>query len=494
MEKKDNILREAGTLERIYNANHYSGFYPCFCLSALYKLQDGLELSSSEWEQLMVSAISSFVLNHGALCSGVVGEDGQHPTFVRLESLDLDQLIEFSTVDTNENLESALLQTLDGLHSKKWTRLHEMPGWKVILLGHAGHTNQVFVILAAHHAFMDGQGGMVFHRELLRALNSEKKINFFKNAPVQESLVKVPPSVKLPPPVEDLMGIPTTWGFHAHNLWGAIRPAWLRNPFAENPWTGNPVTQDCVSNYQSRTRLSRIEQSDLQRLLTRCKENHITPTSLFQAIAVAVLAKLVPPHSFFGHSPYSLRKWTGSDPVKDIVNQTGDSGCLYQKTWISAFKNSSGNKSDETALLWKIAKFHREQLTKELAQVPVNNGLATLGRYTDRHAANAKCIGQVRPLTFEVSNLGRIDLEQTGEAPNQSTENTPSPQKHMRVSRMTFTQSAMVNCAPLTLSIVSMSDGLAVSTSWQPEALDETIAERFCEGISDWLAYLGSES
>lgn len=157
--------------------------------------------------------------------------------------------------------------------------------------------------------------------------------------------------------------------------------------FTQNPWTGNPVTQDCVSNYQSRTRLSRIEQSDLQRLLTRCKENHITPTSLFQAIAVAVLAKLVPPHSFFGHSPYSLRKWTGSDPVKDIVNQTGDSGCLYQKTWISAFKNSSGNKSDETALLWKIAKFHREQLTKELAQVPVNNGLATLGRYTDRHAA-----------------------------------------------------------------------------------------------------------
>ncbi|PYH87108.1 hypothetical protein BO82DRAFT_397035 [Aspergillus uvarum CBS 121591] len=486
--EKDSVLREAGTLERIYNANHFSGFYPCFCLSAQYKLTKGLQASPSDWERIIRSAVSSFVLDHGALCSGVVGEDGQHPTFVRSDTLDLAQLVTFSSVDDAEDLACALTQALEDLHSRKWGRLHETPGWKVLLLGPRQETDHVFVIFAAHHAFMDGQGGMVFHRELSKALS-------YVSNTTAVSVIKVPSTIKLHAPVEELMPVPTTWGFHAQNLWHSICPSWLRNPLSESPWTGNPVTQECISSYRTKTRILRIGASELETILEQCRLQRATLTSLIHAMAVVLLATLVPAHSFLGHTPYTLRNWTGSDPLRDMVNQTSDSSCCYQQHWLSAVRNCNGNREEELPVLWEIARFHRAELTRELSQVPLNNGLATLGRHTDRHRANMRCIGQVRPLTFEVSNLGMVRLEGMDSAitPSTSIQSQPS-QDRMAITNLTFTQSAMVNAAALTLSVVSMSDGLAISTSWQPEALDENVVGRFCHGVSEWLTSLGTSA
>lgn len=178
------------------------------------------------------SAVSSFVLNHGALCCGVVGEDGQHPTFVRLDTLDLERLVEFSTVNGSDDLEYALEKVLEDLHSQKWTHLHETPGWKLVLLGHADQTDRVFVILVAHHAFMDGQGGMVSHREVFRALTQDDALCTLEST-LEVSVIEVPSVVKLYPPVEELMKVPTTWDFQIHNLWSTMCPSWLGNWFSQ---------------------------------------------------------------------------------------------------------------------------------------------------------------------------------------------------------------------------------------------------------------------
>lgn len=103
-----------------------------------------------------------------------------------------------------------------------------------------------------------------------------------------------------------------------------------------------------------------------------------------------------------------------------------------------------------------------------------------------------RLVGKVRPLTFEVSNLGMIKLEPSeGDLGPKKPFLPFQPWDHIDISQLTFTQSAMVSSAPLTLSVVSMSDGLTISTSWQPEALDGAAAKGFCHGLSDWLKYLG---
>ncbi|KAJ5856786.1 hypothetical protein N7455_007680 [Penicillium solitum] len=110
--------------------------------------------------------------------------------------------------------------------------------------------------------------------------------------------------------------------------------------------------------------------------------------------------------------------------------------------------------------------------------------MGTLYLEWKHQSLNMRLVGKVRPLTF-VSNLGMINLERSEVAPFQP------PWGHIDISQLTFTQSAMVSSAPLTLSVVSISDGLTISTSWQPEALDEAVAQGFCHGLSDWLKYLG---
>lgn len=130
-----------------------------------------------------------------------------------------------------------------------------------------------------------------------------------------------------------------------------------------------------------------IGSSELQKILAQCKTQQTTLTGLLHALVVALLTKMVTAHSFLGHTPYTLRKWTGSNPFNAIVNQTSDSSCLYEKRWLTAIKECYDDRKKETSVLWDIARFYRQRFLMEISEVPLNNGLACLGRYTDRHKA-----------------------------------------------------------------------------------------------------------
>lgn len=170
------------------------------------------------------NALSIFATSHGALCCGILGEEGQHPHFVRLPYLDLDRVLTSNHVPSipasSGSEDEVLGPFLEDLHSTKWDRIWENPGWKAIVVGSELASRRVWVVFAAHHALMDGLSGCVFHRELSAAMSL---VDCHTDIPTQ---LPVPLDLTMPSPIEELLKVPTTWRFWLNQIWHTYKPSY----------------------------------------------------------------------------------------------------------------------------------------------------------------------------------------------------------------------------------------------------------------------------
>lgn len=208
--------------ERISCAHHYNGYYRCFAQTASYTLTspgDGATLA--EWMGMFRKALSRFATNHAALCCGILGEEGQHPHFVRLPHLDLDRVLTSHIIPSTKmgSEDEVIRPFLEDVHSTKWDRIWENPGWKATVIWSELASQSVWVVFAAHHALMDGLSGCVFHRELLAAMSL---VDCHSHVPTQ---LPIPLDLNMSPPIEDLLKIPTTWGFWLNQIWHTYKPS-----------------------------------------------------------------------------------------------------------------------------------------------------------------------------------------------------------------------------------------------------------------------------
>ncbi|RYP65639.1 hypothetical protein DL770_008962 [Monosporascus sp. CRB-9-2] len=97
----------------------------------------------------------------GFSASCIAGEDTHEPVFTYLRTIDFRQTIEWKKISASEPdaYMRDLLRSTEAQHDKLWEDLPGMPGWKFD------------ISIAFHHAYADGQSAVIFHRDLLRALN-----------------------------------------------------------------------------------------------------------------------------------------------------------------------------------------------------------------------------------------------------------------------------------------------------------------------------------
>jgi hypothetical protein len=174
-----------------------------------------------EWKRRCKSALSSFVTEYGALCAGIVGEDSNHPSFIRLSQINLDEIVTF--VETDELTDERLSRLLSHQHELMWSHLDSSPGWTITLLGSRDRCNEIEVILTFHHALFDGQSALHFHHLLLEALCVNDGV---RDQDDQPSIIAVPLDISMLPPVENLTPLPQSLSFIFSNLRFMIQQYW----------------------------------------------------------------------------------------------------------------------------------------------------------------------------------------------------------------------------------------------------------------------------
>ncbi|TVY45868.1 putative alcohol acetyltransferase [Lachnellula occidentalis] len=458
------MLRLVGNIERFSTARHSLGVYRCVANTARYSsTQDSGELCLA-----IEAALVKVILEHPALCCGIINEDKKDPAYVRLDSIDISKCIDYRMLESSsaEEHEQELTRILEQRHSELWPDPSTLPPWKVIIVQSDALFSQgstFDVIFAFHHALADGLSGVVFHRSFLHALNSSD------GDKLTSRILKVPESISLPLAMEKSIDFKISWLFLLSQLWNEVRPRWLF-PGPSPPWTALPCSASNIQNYKSRVRIMAIESELVPKILAASREQKATITGLLHGLIVTSLTTHVPEAtSFASGTPFSLRHLTGLSPTKEMGVQISAHTSIYTPGIISRIR-SSRTPEQVTSEIWNIARNFRIAMAAELAALPNDNLVGLIPYVSNMHNMFQSKIGKPRSETYELSNIGNMNNE--------------GVEGKWKIERDIFTQSGMGTGSPVSFNVASVSGGpLCVTVTWLQGDIEEELVDELLNDV-----------
>ena len=476
MSTTSNVLRQVGMLEKLYTARQVLGVYNSVIVTATYTIQTKLENRSLY--SIFGHTIPKLIIRHPPLCCYFEGEDTPEPKFIRLNSFEVNDVLQI--VDLKER--ETLAQRLQELHDQQWS-VERKPLWKLVVMKEphfiedtkAG--SKLHVAFVYHHVIGDGLSGTAFHRSLLLELDALEQTGDALQGPPKA--IDTPVSTTLIEPIERLISLPLSWLYLIKSAAQEYIPQWLLGtpPLI---WAGLPVQTLDECPYLSRARIVTIPANEMVFLLKESKEYGVTLTSLLNAAVVSVLADALPEApSFAGNTPYTLRRMTGTS-VDQMVNQTTSLETSYPATLLDRIRRAS-NATERVDVLWNAASYFHAQMQDELAKCPRDNLVGLLPYVVDHVNFYRKKIGKAREVTWELSNLGVFK--------------TQEPSAGMwTLENMIFTQGATPVGAAFSVNCASIQGGLlTLAITWQESVVHEDIIKALARYFADLPRFLQHE-
>lgn len=455
-----------GRLERCYTARHALGLYRSVIVTCRYTLGT----SSSEIRQLdnlLYSALALVITHHPALCCSIIGEESENPVVRRLQSIDLRNLVSLVQLDEVDHL----VHHLEKLHDETWTKLDQRPAWKVVVFRPPGGTlnNEIDIAFIFHHALADGLSGAAFHSALLQELRHATSLD--QEALDAPKVIQVPRNIRLTDPLEDSIKLSLSWSFLTSQLLQEFGPRWLCGPRATTLWAGArcKTLEECP--YKTRLRVLSIPAVRVEDWLNAARREKVTLTSFITATIVVTLASLLPEaERFVGVTPYTMRRFCGTS-MDAIVNQTSGFNTPYDHNLLNQIRVSSQSSPDRDSQIWKVAHYFHSEMKAELGRCPKDNLIGLLPYIPSYQQFYEKKLGQTREATFEVSNLGKLELPIDG---GHQTENKDG----WTIGSILFSQGPQVVGPAFTVNCASVSGGsLNLVFGWQDGVVAESVID-----------------
>ncbi|KAG9236427.1 alcohol acetyltransferase [Amylocarpus encephaloides] len=459
------MTRAVGNLERFSTVRHHAGIYRCVVSTARYVTST----SPENLETTIQAALTKVILQHPALCCGIVDDDKNESSFVRLESIDLSRCIEHKPLEAlvmGEH-EEGLIRILETRHSETFPDVDRIPPWRLIIVQSPALKSdggvKFDVVFAFHHAIGDGMSGVVFHRSLLSALET-----IATTAP-PSILVNIPTSTTLSPAVENRINFKISWLFLLAQLWKQVKPRWLF-PDPLPPWTSTPISAANIARYISRVKILYLPPQTVKQVLSVCRKERATLTGLLHGLAVASFSTHVPEaQSFSSSTPYSLRGLSGMSTTDEMGVQVSGLPSAYSPELVMCIR-SSKTPEQLSKRIWTIARDFRAEMSVEIAKLPNDNQIGLIPYISDLKGFFTEQIGKPRESTYEVSNVGVLRQKDEGGTWN--------------IERLCFTQSGMGTGAAVGINVASVTGGdLAVSFTWLQGDIEERLVHEVMEDV-----------
>jgi hypothetical protein len=412
-------------------------------------------------EDVIFAVLNSLVQRHPALGLSIAGEMTQSPSWIRLDKIDLREVVQFK--DLNEGY-----QFIEDMHQRTFDRMGELPLWRLVVVGRppqeltspidqrkdeaGGGENMFEVGFFYHHAIGDGKSGAAFHMDFLDTLNALAGTD-----PVISTLtdrVIEPPKLDLLPSVEEARSWPLSMMFIASQAFKEL--VLPDNPFL---WTGPPVQFSPDRLPKTRLLTLFVDSQTVVRLTHRCRQNGVTITPLLSVVIARLLAKRHPTEAVFtGTIALSLRRFTGIDDRK-IVNHVASMTAHFATQPKSGYLFTSGSNPFD----WSVVRSCKKAIDA-VALSPANHDTILLRFLKDYSGWFKKRIGKRREASFELSNIGAV---------GGGTEKGDTA----RFTRIIFSQSASVTGPPYCFCVATVNGGdMAIALTRQDGILEEKAA------------------
>ncbi|KAJ7665030.1 alcohol acetyltransferase [Mycena polygramma] len=419
-------LRAPGLFESYHITRNSLGLDSCVVVSARYICADGSRLTREH----LFPALRKVVEMHPVL-SVKLGPQDSKPSFVRLERIELPLVVHFSDQD-DSTLEAAIQRQI----STRFNTDAELPLWRVEVL------NDGTVILAYHHGIGDGLSGVAFHRSLLPALQDGAVGG-------DSPHVAVPQSLSLLPPIEAATNIWPSLRKIVAEVFSLFAPASWKPGYTA--WTANPVSK--APGFIPHVKLVAFTSDEMAAFAKTCRAHNATVTSAIYVLTAAVLSRFVPPHV----PQYTKLSATVAISLRDVARAPPTIICDYV----------SGHTTFppvHPAFQWPAAARYAADLRVQKTAAREQLGmLYLLFGHVDAYFRGM--LGGKRGATFEISNAGRVALDDGG---------------RWRVGRMVFAQSDLVVGAALKVNVLADPTGAgSISLAWGEASIDEAVVESF---------------
>lgn len=483
-------LRPSSNLVReMYSSSRHSlGIYRAVVVSARYSPSSrAASAPLTSISPRLLSAVAAVVSAHPMLRVGITGDDGNEPRYTHIPRMDLLEHVSVETVSCAS--EAELNHTVAAIQARRhnilWESLATRAPWHLTLVrneqggGEGEQEDCEDIVFAFHHALLDGTSGRKFHEHLLAALDD---VDATSSSSSSSSVLSFPEPPVLPEAQE--VAIKFTLGplFMLSVLWGEYGPKALKSAPPPPVWGGEPIS--FARPYVTRLRPVDVSPAQTAILLAACRAHKTTLTGLFHGLALACFTKLLPSSddgtiTFNGATPMGLAKYMqGSvdaalrDTLRVLVGDHSHDFSAEDTSAMRAAVRSGGGLDD---LVWKTAARVRAELVEQAQhkRMTHNNIIAMLKYVSDwRQFHNARD-GTARTHSWMVSNVGALEERARG-----------STQKTQQVTRVMFSNGALVTSAAVGINVASAPGGhLTAALSWQEGVVGEDLVDGLAEGL-----------
>ncbi|KZT73094.1 hypothetical protein DAEQUDRAFT_722206 [Daedalea quercina L-15889] len=447
------IVREVGMLERFHIVRQQIGVLGAIIVSGRYTRADGGILDKA----FLYPALEKVIQKHGFLSVHIVGEATPAPAFVRLDTVNLDEVVIFTGAELREALEAEVVSKFDA----------SRPLWRVLVL------RDGTVVFSFHHAIADGQSGLAFHQTLLEALNSLDQVSSHP-----EALISAPSEVTLLPPIEkatDLTVSLFTVLYYALNM---LVPAyWTSGYWA---WTGYSCPQE--AKLTTRMRLMCHTPEATHCILQVCRAHNTSLTPFIHTLANVIISEhLAEDPSTSGKYSYIAANIPIS--LRPLVNAPREAMCNYVSSLFCHSRLIKRSFSTEKTWLREFPWETASELTKTLKRQQTES-LVPLGmlKFLKSYEGYLKGkFGKKRGGTLQISNVGKFTVS-AGKAEGKANSS------RWILDDVYFAQSNASTDAAIDISVAGdPAGGIGVCVAWSEGAIDDSYGDAFFAALKEGL-------
>jgi hypothetical protein len=421
------------------------------------------------------AALKKVVCQQPIMGVSVVDETPRAASWVRLDTIDLQEVTKFITIPGGQ-------QFVEDEHQKPFERLGELPLWRVVVAEHQSDTagspasgdfdtssaDTMFDVgFFYNHAIGDGLSGAAFHLDFLDALNA-LGAETASSKTASEPVIEIP-KLELLPNLEEAGRFPLSIKFIG---WEIIKEFVIGDKDPER-WTGPPVMFSPETPPKTRMLTIVLDSTISAKISARCRHNKATITPLLTILIARHLANAYPKYSrFLGTIAIQLRRFTGVSN-RQMVNQVSG---------VTVNCSTKGGKGYVSCNLvdWEAIRTCRSVIDGA-AKSPANQITILLKFLSKIEEFFWSRVGKERSWSFEVSNVGLVDGGLYGDG-------------IAKLGRLVFSQSANVAEAPYVFSMASVNGGdMAIALTWQEGVLEEAKAKQVMEALESELHLMAME-
>ncbi|KAJ3490406.1 hypothetical protein NLG97_g5792 [Lecanicillium saksenae] len=488
-------IRLVGASGKFNTSRHHLGLCRCVILTGRYSTSDKdvIDLfngNDTVFANRLRAALAAVVNRHPMLRVGIANEGSADPEFIALRTINLQQVIDWRN-HTAPYDDKVLIKSLEKDHDQLWSHVDSQPPWKIIVNQPPASQQSagscfVDISFAFHHAIGDAESALIFHRDLVQALNDDASHSTL--AMDKKDVLSIKSAADLPGPLEEVVPLKTSWIYVlcvlAFMMWSKIAPAWLKADPAKGPWGGKQIT---FEPFETRLSILNIPNSTLSSTLKKCREKGTTLTPLLHALVLRSLSSRLhdnEANSFRASTPISLRYLTntGFDRRNTMHCLVTSHEFHYKQHMVSSLRAASQDDAD--ASIWSAATSLGQSLRSKVSSLPKNDQMGLLGFVSDWQQFWANKLGAYRNDSWSCSNVGSLKAADSGAQAEGGT---------WVVDRLVFTQGALPAGPTFQVNVVGVENkGITITFSSQGGIVDEALIQAVASDIEASLAGFAS--